>query len=395
MAAVTGSTVGITDGVRLVAMTGEGRRLGGHGWQWDVALSYAGAQRNYVAQVTAELKEHGVACFWDQDEQIDLWGKYLAEELPAIYNERAGAVVIFVSAEYVNRDWTRLERRAAFERAARERREYVLPARFDDTPLPGMPGDMVTVDLRGRSPQEFARLTLAKLVRLSVVAPAGEHRGPPANGYPRGSPDGPAVPVNAASHRPGGRTAAALTAGLAALGVTAAAVSLMIRQADRPASEPLPTAPPATTTAVPTPSASPVLSTSPPAPASAGLDGGLTFTVDSIRCGATRSGIVTATAGNELCEARTTAWNHGGAGIFFQSDLQYLVDGTGRRYPASYYSDMEHLNFVLPHSTAVRDLVFDVPRGTTPDHLAMQGGTSSTGDGVPVPLPGGRPEPDH
>ena len=63
-------------------------------------------------------------------EQIELWGKYLAEELPAIYAGRA-AVVVFVSAEYATRDWTRLERRAALNRAVRERREYVLPARFE------------------------------------------------------------------------------------------------------------------------------------------------------------------------------------------------------------------------------------------------------------------------
>ena len=62
---------------------------------------------------------------------IELWGKYLAEELPAIYAGRAAAVVVFVSAEYATRDWTRLERRAALNRAVRERREYVLPARFE------------------------------------------------------------------------------------------------------------------------------------------------------------------------------------------------------------------------------------------------------------------------
>jgi len=49
--------------------------------------------------------------------------------------------VVFVSAEYAARDWTRLERRAALARAVRERREYVLPARFDDTPLPGLLSD--------------------------------------------------------------------------------------------------------------------------------------------------------------------------------------------------------------------------------------------------------------
>ena len=77
-------------------------------------------------------------------------GKYLAEELPPFYSERAATVVVFVSAEYVERDWTRLERRAALNRAVRERGEYVLPARFDDAPLPGLLSDMVAVDLRSR-----------------------------------------------------------------------------------------------------------------------------------------------------------------------------------------------------------------------------------------------------
>ena len=89
---------------------------------------------------------------------IELWGKHLAEELPVIYGEQAAVVVVvvFVSAEYAARDWTRHERRVALARAVRERREYVLPARFDDTPLPGLLSDMVTVDLRTRTPQQFA-----------------------------------------------------------------------------------------------------------------------------------------------------------------------------------------------------------------------------------------------
>jgi hypothetical protein len=56
----------------------------------------------------------------DRHEQIDLWGKYLAEALHAIYGEQAAVVVIFVSAEYAARDWTRHERRAALTRAVRE-----------------------------------------------------------------------------------------------------------------------------------------------------------------------------------------------------------------------------------------------------------------------------------
>jgi len=139
------------------------------GWRWDVALSFAGAQRDYVEGVAGALQARGVRCFYDADEQIELWGKYLAEELPVIYGEQAAAVVVFVSAEYAARDWTRLERRTALARAVKERREYVLPARFDDTPLPGLLPDVSYVDLRTRTPQQFAAMIVGKLASLGVI----------------------------------------------------------------------------------------------------------------------------------------------------------------------------------------------------------------------------------
>jgi hypothetical protein len=115
-------------------------------------------------------------------------GKYLAEELPVIYGEQAAAVVVFVSAEYAARDWTRLERRSALNRAVRERQEYVLPARFDDTPLPGLLSDMVAIDLRTRTPQQFAAMIADKLAALSIVesvpatVPQATARGPASSG---------------------------------------------------------------------------------------------------------------------------------------------------------------------------------------------------------------------
>ena len=153
-------------------LTGTGDARDVAGWRWEVALSFAGAQRVYVEQVAAVLKARGVRCFYDADEQIDLWGKYLAEELPAIYGEQAAAVVVFVSAEYASRDWTRLERRAALNKAVRERREYVLPARFDDTSLPGLLSDMVAVDLRDKTPEQFADMVAAKLAALAITGPS-------------------------------------------------------------------------------------------------------------------------------------------------------------------------------------------------------------------------------
>ena len=80
--------------------------------------------------------------------------------------------MVFVSAEYAARDWTRHERRAALDRAVRERREYVLPARFDDTPLPGLISGMVTINLRTRTPEQCAGMITAKLADLGITVPA-------------------------------------------------------------------------------------------------------------------------------------------------------------------------------------------------------------------------------
>ena len=171
-------------------------------WQWDVALSFAGAQRDYVEQVAEALKARGLRCFYDADEQVRLWGKPLAEELPAVYGEQAAVVVIFISADYVARDWTRAERRAALAGAARQRREYVLPARFDDTPLPGLAPDVVTVNLRGRTPRQFAVMIADKLAELGIAGPGGrtDAAGPAGGAGAAARPDG-AVRVRDADPR--------------------------------------------------------------------------------------------------------------------------------------------------------------------------------------------------
>ncbi len=154
-----------------IVMTGAGGATGPDarpGRQWDVALSFAGAQRPYVEQVASALKARGVRCFYDADEQVRLWGTHLAEELPQIYARESAAVVVFISADYAGRDWTRLERRAAFSRAVIEAGVYVLPARFDDSELPGLLPDVVAVDLRRYIPEQFADLVVAKLADLAI-----------------------------------------------------------------------------------------------------------------------------------------------------------------------------------------------------------------------------------
>lgn len=44
-------------------------------FQYDVTFSFAGAQRDYVEKVKESLKNYCISVFYDNDNNIDLWGK--------------------------------------------------------------------------------------------------------------------------------------------------------------------------------------------------------------------------------------------------------------------------------------------------------------------------------
>jgi hypothetical protein len=130
---------------------------------FDVALSFAGADRAYVEKVAAHLREMGIKVFYDKYEKVTLWGKDLYVHLQEVYSRRARYVVIFVSRSYRNRLWTNHERKSAQARAFAENREYILPACFDGTRVPGLLSTTGYVDLRETPPRELALLIRQKL----------------------------------------------------------------------------------------------------------------------------------------------------------------------------------------------------------------------------------------
>ncbi len=139
---------------------------------FQVALSFAGEQRPYVQRVSAELATRGIEAFYDEEQQIVLWGRNLGEELQRIYMDDSYAVVMFISREYGEKNWTRHERRSALSRALRERREYVLPVRFDATELPGLDPDISYLKTEDYPPEALAGAISNKLVLLGGTVPA-------------------------------------------------------------------------------------------------------------------------------------------------------------------------------------------------------------------------------
>lgn len=132
---------------------------------YEVVLSFAGEDRTYVEQVASFLRDNEVALFYDDYEEATLWGKNLTEHLHKVYSGSGRYCVMFISAAYAAKVWPTHERRSAFEKAIDSKEEYILPARFDDTEIPGLYKHTVYVDLRRKTPKELAKLVMKKLGR--------------------------------------------------------------------------------------------------------------------------------------------------------------------------------------------------------------------------------------
>jgi adenylate cyclase len=129
--------------------------------EFDVCLSFAGEDRQYVERVATALHNAGVSLFYDAYEQVSLWGKNLYQHLDDVYRVRATHCVVFISHAYSEKFWTKHELRSAQARAFKENREYILPVRLDDTQLPGVLP--TTGYVSNKSPEDLAELIIEKL----------------------------------------------------------------------------------------------------------------------------------------------------------------------------------------------------------------------------------------
>jgi hypothetical protein len=126
-------------------------------WQYDVALSYAGEDREQARELAKRIQTAGYSVFYDEFEE--LWGEDLSVKLHEVYGKQSRFCVIFVSKHYLKKPWTNVERKVVLARAMQHDATYLLPIRLDDSDLPGLAGVTAYKDLRQQSMEEiFASL---------------------------------------------------------------------------------------------------------------------------------------------------------------------------------------------------------------------------------------------
>lgn len=157
--------VALMQSVSPGAQAGAGTENSSHEYEYDICLTFAGEDRPYVEMVARGLKDKRVRVFYDHDEAVELWGKDLTEHFDWVYRKASRYCVMFISSFYAAKVWTRHERRSALARALSEKYEYILPARFDETDLPGLQPTIAYIDLREVAPATLIEYLLEKLGR--------------------------------------------------------------------------------------------------------------------------------------------------------------------------------------------------------------------------------------
>lgn len=133
-------------------------------YEYDVALSFAGENREYVREIAKRLKAKKLKVFYDEFEETKLWGKDLYQYLHYIYKECSLFCVVFISSSYIKKAWTRHELKAAQNRAFLDNSEYILPLLLEPgINLPGLPDTIGYISIKDHTIAQIVKMIYEKV----------------------------------------------------------------------------------------------------------------------------------------------------------------------------------------------------------------------------------------
>lgn len=133
--------------------------------RFDVALSFPGEHREYVKKVAdglaTQLSPERV--FYDAYYISELARPNLDTYLQEIYHNQSELVVVFLCAEYEQKEWCGLELRAVLDMVKEKKTARIMLVRFDDTRIQGFFSIDGYIDAKGRNPSDLADLIVQRL----------------------------------------------------------------------------------------------------------------------------------------------------------------------------------------------------------------------------------------
>lgn len=141
-------------------------------FQYDVALSYASEQYEYVRDVAYALQSYELKVFFDRfdHEQINLWGENLIDKFYDIFAKKSKYCVMFLSENYSDKEWTLHEFDSMQIRNLKKQNNvYILPVRFDNTELKSFNPAVSYLNAKNYTPQQLAEIIYNKVTQLTNI----------------------------------------------------------------------------------------------------------------------------------------------------------------------------------------------------------------------------------
>jgi hypothetical protein len=104
--------------------------------QYDIAVSFAGEQRDYVSRTVDACKQLGLNVFYDKDKNNEWWGKNFIRQQRDVYSSKTRFFVPFISSEYLSKPVPMDEFEAAMMTAVKQGEGYILPVLMGDAEVP-------------------------------------------------------------------------------------------------------------------------------------------------------------------------------------------------------------------------------------------------------------------
>ena len=130
---------------------------------WDVFLSYAPENAEWVRSFEAKLKNQGLKVFDPYSIPTEFWGQSRDEVVAAIFPSKCAIVFVVLSSAYSASEQS-LQELAVIKGAAKSAaRSLVLPVRLDDSPVPEAIRSFGILDATTETPTLVAEEVVAKI----------------------------------------------------------------------------------------------------------------------------------------------------------------------------------------------------------------------------------------
>ena len=135
-------------------------------YKYEVALSFAGENRDFAEAIATALELENVKVFYDEFDPAELWGEDLSVKLREVYFTHSRYCIMILSDYYVNKMWPTLERRSAIERLIKQLDgAYILPVRLDgfSGDVPGLPNTIGYLSVESHESEKVVDSFLKKI----------------------------------------------------------------------------------------------------------------------------------------------------------------------------------------------------------------------------------------